>query len=311
MPLHPSVSFKNFFHTSRGPVDVESIWYKPEDVSDEWRSRVFKDWLSGTNGNAHPDYVTPIDMGKAWLFELTCKHQPRTGAMIMEGGPLFVRNERYGDGFLAGVMAVEVNGKMVRFFRRFQGLNPSDDNYKPYGNGVTGYEKSLPDDLGEAYYTRFDGMSLLPEANVTIHSWALPRDITNWSILQNYLDDFRGATKKYLPWFNERFPELVPSPEDDGCYFDFRCWLDTRLANNLSRDLTPAEQRARDMNYPVDALFVRQDIVNSPVFHVVDGKLDEMRVLINPAEAVDLYCEHVLLGREERFDFVEHGRPLG
>ena len=116
-----------------------------------------------------------------------------------------------------------------------------------------------------------------------------------------------------MPWFNERFSTIFDEAQDEKYgvpYHRFRCWLDTRLANNLIRDLTPEEERARAMNNPVDALFVRQDIVDSPIYHVIDGKLDQMRVLINPAEAVDLYCEHVLLGREDRSDFIVHGRPL-
>jgi hypothetical protein len=308
MPLHPSVSYDNFFHWSRGPIeDIDSIWFTPQDVSGEWRKRT-----AVKGGDYVGDYVTPIDKGKEWMFELTCQHQPRTGAMIMEGGPLFVRNQRYGDGFQSGVMAVEVNGRIVRFFRSSRGNNPSDADYAILNDKPTGYEKSLPDGLGEAYYNRFRGMNLVPESNVSIYSWALPKDASIWRSVDFFLDDYRGAKKKYLPWFNERFPQYTPIDDslDGNLYYNFRCWLDTRLAYNLIRDLTPAEERARAMNYPVDALFVRQDIVDSPIYHVVDGKLNDMRVLINPAEAVDLYCEHVLLGREERFDFIEHGKPL-
>lgn len=150
MPVHPSVSYEDFFHDFNGPMEIENLWFRPEDISDEWHQRVVK----GKDG----DYITPIEKGKDWLFELTCQHQPRAGAMIMEGGPLFVRNRRYGDSFLPGVMAVEVNGKLIRFFRVFAGSNPSDENYQSYETGPGGYERSLPDGLGEAYYTRFGGM---------------------------------------------------------------------------------------------------------------------------------------------------------
>ena len=304
MPLHPSTDMHNFLHNPRITEDITKIWYNSADISDKWRDLVY----NGEPGFREKDYITPIAKGKEWLFELTLQHQPLTGAMIMEGGPMFVRVDR--DKHFN--LAVEVNGRIVRFFRGFRGDNPSDADYAIFNDKPTGYEKSLPDGLGEAYYTRFRGMNLVPESNVSIYSWALPKDASIWRSVDYFLDDYPGAKKKYLPWFNERFPQYTPIDDslDGNLYYNFRCWLDTRLAYNLIRDLTPAEERARAMNYPVDALFVRQDIVDSPIYHVVDGKLDDMRVLINPAEAVDLYCEHVLLGREERFDFIEHGKPL-
>ncbi|APG61584.1 hypothetical protein LPB140_00575 [Sphingorhabdus lutea] len=285
---------------------IIGIWHNGDDIPEKARIAV----AAGIGNNTVYDVVTPIEKGKEWLFELTCKYQPRTGAMIMEGGPLLFREENY-FGKLKGALVVEVNGKVVRIYRDFLGYNPSDDDYETYGE-TTGYEMSLPDGLGQAYYTRFTGMSLLPGPVASINSHALPKDKSNWNSTRYYMDDYEDIKDKQLNWFYERFPQYsLYNEHGDRLDYKFSCWLDTNLGyRDLFRDLTPQEEYFRVSKPPADALFVRQDINNSPIYHVVDGKLDEMRVLNNPAEAVDLYCEHVLLGREERFDFIEHGRPL-
>ena len=197
MPLHPCVSLESFLNYSRPELasricTTEGIWREPSDVPDSVRQE-FND-----PDDFVEDYLTPIDFGKEWLFDLTCKYQPRTGAMIMNGSPLFVRAERFHNGGLSGVMAVEINGRIVRFFRGFCGDNPSDDGYAVLNDKPTGYEKSLPDGLGEAYYTRFLGMSLLPESTISIYSWALPKEASMWRSIDFYLDDYGKEKTRQL-----------------------------------------------------------------------------------------------------------------
>ena len=39
------------------------------------------------------------------------------------------------------------------------------------------------------------------------------------------------------------------------------------------------------------------------VYYIRDADVANMMILADPAEAIDRYCEHVLLRNEERFDF--------
>lgn len=301
MTIHPSVTWADFCVQFQKQSDGKAVILRsPADVTDDIQHQV--------HSRVSLDYVTPMKKGKNWLFEDTLQHQPRTGAMIMEGGPLTIFMETLQSGTILEKMALEVNGKMVRLYRNYADRNPSDEDYEPVDNGMVSPERALPEGLGAAYYTRFSGMSLFPEPPGDIYSYALPKNTGNWSDLNEYLGEYPGTKRKFLPWFHERFPDCVPRKRDAG-FYRFEGWLDTSIASTI-RPLTREEQRSIDRKYPIDTLFVRRDIENSPVYHVVDGRLDEMRVLINPLEAVDLYCEHVLLGREERFDFIEHGRPL-
>lgn len=242
------------------------------------------------------DLVTPLLKGKEWLFEQTCKYQPRTGKLLMEGGPLFLRHTLIDfkrDRYLLK-LGLEVQGKVVLMARDFWNGNPSDPDYKCSGRNNRG---SLPEGVSKAYYSRFDGLNIPPEPTTGIRSYLLPREITNWSPVDRCLEDFRGAKKKYLPWFDEHFPHLKPKFKKDPRY-GFREILNTRPF------VDPYGEKPQH-KAEVESLFVKHDPPDKIVYYVKDGKLDEMRILENPEDVYDRYCEHILLNKTTKFDFFE------
>ncbi|MCO4319874.1 hypothetical protein M8997_022060, partial [Phyllobacterium sp. 21LDTY02-6] len=164
------------------------------------------------------DYLSPLELGKEWLFELTCKHQPRTGAILMNGGELFVRAAGHSmipvpDGsmqpdFLVA-MGLEINGKVVVIERGRWGGNPSDPRYaetaRMHGESR---QLSVPPSISEAYYHRFNGMIIPKYCTIGIGGRMLPYPTISWQVWETYLERFRGYKKKYLPWLEERIPGI-------------------------------------------------------------------------------------------------------
>ncbi|MGH6861674.1 MAG: hypothetical protein ACRECY_15585, partial [Phyllobacterium sp.] len=186
--------------------------------------------MLSTNPNTVHDYFTPLERGKDWLFELTCKYQPYTGRLLMQGGEIFVRatgesltyNPEYPLFLLK--MGLEVRGKVILLYRNTRGYNPSDPDYrarieqenawltKRDGRPLKAEERhlSLPLPIREAYYTRFDGLNIPDSDVVSIYPRFLPRSTNSWNSWDNYLSGFRGYKKKYLPWLEEHIPDARP-----------------------------------------------------------------------------------------------------
>ena len=59
-----------------------------------------------------------------------------------------------------------------------------------------------------------------------------------------------------------------------------------------------------------DHLFVKTHDQDGLVYYIRDADVANMMILTDPAEAIDLYCEHVLLRKEGRFDFRPWAVPL-
>ncbi|MCX8281902.1 hypothetical protein OSJ77_17050 [Phyllobacterium sp. 0TCS1.6C] len=245
-----------------------------------------------------PDYFSPLELGKEWLFELTCKHQPRTGAILMNGGELFVRAT--GDsmpledgvrpmGFLLA-MGLEIKGKVVVIKRGRWGGNPSDPRYaetaRMHGESR---QLSVPPSISEAYYHRFDGMIIPKYCTIGIGGRMLPYPTISWQVWETYLERFRGYKKKYLPWLEERIPG-IRHPGKLTPWINFRMFL-----------YAPGTAGKEG-----DAFFVKNHIQDGVIYHVHDGDVENMRILADPAEAIDRYCEHVLLEKEGRFDFMPY-----
>jgi len=55
-----------------------------------------------------------------------------------------------------------------------------------------------------------------------------------------------------------------------------------------------------------DVLFVKNHIQDGVIYHIKDADIENMRILSEPAEAIDRYCEHVLLEKPGRFDFLPY-----
>lgn len=303
---HHTVNAEEFFadaFTNASPGEVLR-WLAPEDFSPEAKDKIFR------SENA-PDVYTPLQRGKEWLFELTLQEQPRTGRLLCDGGPLMVRVRPLSSFTQDSVnilfdFGLEVQGKFVRVYRRFWGYNPSDLDARDNQEWLSEmkFYRSLPKALARAYYHRFDGLDLPWPPSFSLDTWMLPRPSGfSWPTFDHFLRDrYHGYKTKYLPWFDARFPHLKPKRKSDP-YFDFRCILET-----LPCDMT---RRKRDvLRSGIDSLWIEIGEKESPVYLITNGEVDKMRVLIDPVEAIDLYCEHVLLNRLEPFDFHQFSRPL-
>jgi hypothetical protein len=61
-----------------------------------------------------------------------------------------------------------------------------------------------------------------------------------------------------------------------------------------------------------DVFFVKNanGIQDGVIYHIKDADIENMRILSEPTEAIDLYCEHILLEKEGRFDFLPYTGPM-
>lgn len=290
-----------------GPyTDVIGCWTHTSEFSGEVKDSIFR------SKNREFDYYTPMAKGKEWLFDLTCKHQPRTGALLMEGGPLFLRATKSNSERPPGLdMGLEVHGKVVLIRRDFWGNNLSDPGYQANIDQITAFltkrdgkpnraeqrQLSLPLPIREAYYTRFDGMDIPANAVVGIHTRLLPFLVGRpWQSWDHYLGNFRGYKKRYVPWLEERIPGMKKRPTARA-YTSFMMFM--------AAGPNPAGREG-------DVFFVKNNETQQDgvIYHIKDADIENMRILSEPAEAIDRYCEHVLLEREERFDFLPYTSEL-
>lgn len=307
---HPTITEADFI---AGYDSLAGIWRASEKYSLFGKAGKLPRWIYeevfirelGT-GRQY-DYYTPFKKGKEWLFELTCLHQPRTGKLLSEGGDLFLIADKF-QNKIQFQMGLEVHGKTLLIPRGLWGSNVSDwdehGGIDPSRISTFNFYHSLPRPLADAYWNRFDGINLPPKPVTGVAHWMLPRAMgINWEILPHFLTDrYRGYAKKLLPWFDERFPHLKPKRKGDP-YYGFRCILET-----LPYDQTRSYKEVSTSG--IDSLWVEIGAKEPLVYLVTNGEIDKMRVLIDPVEAVDRYCEHVLLNWIERFDFHQFSRPL-
>ena len=57
-------------------------------------------------------------------------------------------------------------------------------------------------------------------------------------------------------------------------------------------------------------VFVKNIMHDGVIYHIRNADIDNMRILSEPAEAIDRYCEHMLLKREGHFDFLPYTSPM-
>lgn len=267
----------------------KEVYTSCDDIPPWLREAIFGSNVSGRVD----DYYTPLKNGKEWLFELTKKFQPRTGSLLLSDGELYVRKIMVsGDPLL--FMMLEVQGKVVLVNRSFYGSHFDDASYQEKRRPPERCE-SLPPAIRDAYYSRFDGLNIPTTPSVGIYTRLLPFPVHRpWQSWDGYLEEFRGYKKKYLPWLEERIPNVKPDSKYD-VYTKFMMFLDTRP------DLKGKEG---------DVFFVKNHIQDGVIYHIKDADIENMRILENPEEAIDRYCEHVLLEKEGRFDFLQYGKSL-
>ena len=258
------------------------------------------------------DQMTPFERGKAWTFEFLSQYQPRTARQLLGGsefrlvaiymGPSFSGT---GDAYNTALVQ-EVNGQVVEIHRQFWGSNPDDPDYaenierenaillKRWGFPMRADQRelSLPEPLRMAYYHRIDGLSIANSRVFGIYGWLLPLASSHqWRGIDDYLAGLR-LKKKFLPLVEEMIPGIKPADNvNKDMAYDFRMFLS-------SWGSFTGKKRSEG-----DHLFVKNHIQDGVVYYIRDADVANMMILAEPAEAVDRYCEHVLLRKEGRFDF--------
>ena len=276
------------------------------EVLPEIKQQVFEN-------KANYDLITPLERGKAWTFEFLSQYQPKTARQLLGGSEFrlvatytkYVRagyNDTWWDVYNA-CLVQEVNGQVVEIHRQFWGNNPDDPDYaenierknavllKRWGFPMRADQRelSLPEPLRMAYYHRIDGLRIANSPVFGIYGWLLPFASSHqWTDIDAYLAGLR-LKKKFLPLVEEMIPGIKPARKDMA--YHFKMFLS-------SWGSFTGKKRSEG-----DHLFVKNHIQDGVVYYIRDADVANMMILAEPAEAVDRYCEHVLLRKEGRFDF--------
>ena len=265
------------------------LWFEAKDIPQDLQTLMMRD---ASGFSSFPDYLTPLKKGKVWLFDLLRVHQPRTGSALQGGGELFIRSTVSESGSLNFSLGMRLSDRVVLFGRDFCGMNPTDEDYS---RPVEARAYSLPEPLRLAYYARFDGLNIPDSEAIGIATRLLPFPVNRpWTSWNRYLEEFKGYKGIYLTWLAERIPGVAPQRKG-APWTNFMAFLDTRPT------LSGKEG---------DVLFVKNHIQDGVVYWVCGADIENMRVLADPVAALDLYCEHVLLGRAGRFDFTPFSAPM-
>jgi hypothetical protein len=251
------------------------------------------------------DLVTPLNMGKEWTFEFTSRYQPRTAALLLNGGEFryFTRDTGI-PSIINNAMAFEANDRVIQIFRYYWNDSPDDPGYQANIERANanllkrfGYPRkrvqrqfSLPEPIRMAYYQRFDGLSIPDSPVFGAGGRLLPLPSGGaWESIDRHLGYFR-LKKKLLPVIEEMIPNIKPERKED-LYTNFMMFLN-------SWGSFTGKKRSDG-----DHLYVKNHMQDGVVYYIRDTDVAGMTILADPAEAIDRYCEHILLRKEGRFDF--------
>ena len=255
-------------------------------------------------------FLTLLRHGKEWAFEHMLAFQPRTSKQLLSGSEFHLSVKR-ATGGLTQSFYLEVQGRVISLNRQLDGSNPGDADYQSridilnrklserdgHPVRVTERHLSLPEPIRMAYYCRFDGMGVPDSPAFGAFERILPYPIGRpWQSIDGYLSDLR-LKKKLLPVVEEMIPGIRPD-ERDMPYTNFMMFLNSWGSF------------VGDRRTDGDHLFVKNHIQDGVVYYVRDADVHNMTVLANPVEAIDCYCEHVLMRKEGRFDFRPWSVPL-
>jgi uncharacterized protein YwqG len=279
------------------------VWLSIDDIPEE----AFRIILEYGKGD---DVITPLIKGKEWLLEYLQQYQPKTASVLLNGGELVVAGEARKS------LAMQLKDRVIpsttryrmslflRLGERVVRINRLNANRHPddlgYGYHIVRHPsdtcyrcvKSLPEELSKAYYSRFNGLAL--PNSILNDKRLLPRPVPAWDALESYLS---GCSKKNrMPWFEERVPGLKHLNRSDA-YDNFRYFLSTFDTNMINKKLT-------------DELFVSTHIQDGLIYHIKDEDIENTRLMVAPQEAIDGYCEHMLLNKPGRFDFIPYTEPV-
>lgn len=275
------------------------IYDNYEEIPKEYLSIFEKD-----NSGVRPyDYMGFIKGKKPWVIETLETLQPSTfniledkSSELMLGISLVTSALRQNaPPKPRPYLFFDVCGRMIEVQPNFAGSNYED------GDDCFGHLPSLPDALAKSWLWRTGGWRIpgeLPEY-ISTYRQLIGHPAYSWPETDTYLETLgRGYKKKYLPKIAEWFPDCVVEAKTryDKKHFYFKCFLDTRPSGIAG---------------PVgDQFFVCTKRTDQVVYHIHRGDVDNIRVLHNPAEAIDRYCAHTLLRTPHEFDFMPWSEPL-
>lgn len=84
--------------------------------------------------------------------------------------------------------------------------------------------------------------------------------------------------------------------EFGGTCVDFMSFLDTRYEGAKNEKNT--------------TLFVKTHLNDGIIYAIQNGDIENIKILINPTEAIDRYCEYVLMTGKTDFDFSPYFKSL-
>lgn len=258
------------------------------------------------------DLITPFKNGKEWAYEPMLVSQPRTAKVLLSGDE-FKLVVRKGITDYVFKLVHEVNGQIIQTCRNSINQNPDDPGYSLWIERYRAVLKerwpddpsrwepeqrhlSLPRLIRMAYYERIDGLGIPDSVGFGPFTRILPYPIGRpWETIDGYLKIFRLG-KKYLPLLEEMIPDVRPKIRPGESHFshpylNFMMFLNS-WGSFIGKKRTDG-----------DHLFVKNHIQDGVVYYIRDADVPNMMILADPVEAIDRYCEHVLLRKEERFDF--------
>lgn len=250
--------------------------------------RSFQEWARIDNGRS---YSYLLDKGLAWIIEPFFALQPHSYAAFVECaaplkvGVVLVYDTLHEVKRPLLVMFMDCAGKMIQVEPCFKARTYEE------GNDCFGSLLSLPNALAKSWLWRTGGWRVPSEPfqGPLINRGLIGHPSSQWRDADQYLDSLgRGYKKKFLADLASRFPDCLTKSNGIKRY-KFRCFLDTRKANQTG---------------PVgDQFFVVSTRTDQVVYHIHHGDVANLRVLHDPADAIDRYCAHVLRNKEGEFDF--------
>lgn len=278
----------------------DNVFSSFDELPEDFRTSTYEE--NGRLGK-RDDLGPLLEHGKEWAYEFLVKTQPRTAKQLLSGGDFRFVTKLVTGSHNTNVVQ-EVNGQIVEVGRQFLGSNPDDPDYQDniekknarltknwgYPREITQRQLSLPVPVRMAYYHRIDGLRLPDSPAFGACGRILPfSSASQWESIDGYLGDLH-LKKKLLPIVEEMIPGVKPD-EKDMPYINFMMFLSSWGSF--------AGQKKTDG----DHLFVKNHIQDGVVYYIRDADVANMMILNDPVEAIDRYCEHVLLRKEERFDF--------
>lgn len=257
-------------------------------------------WLESGGDAVARDYLGLFQRGKQWIAEPLEGLQPYSYQAFQKcAGPLLLGivlikdlMNPEGPPLIAPVTFFDASGRLIEVFPTFP-----DSTYENGHDSAYGSLRSLPAALARSWLWRTDGwrMPSEPFQGPLFNRRLVCHPKKGWEPIDDVLKTF---DKKRWQWsmnsILKQFPDAVltlHNPHDGSPYqrTSMRCFLDTRPP---------------DVNGPVgDQFFVLEHKHDQTVYHIHRGDVENIRILRDPADAIDRYCAHVLRRTPGEFDF--------